>query len=71
MQAKGFEERVLACRYSCFRSPVALSVVRLVKREGRLLCVEGLDLFDGTPVLDIKPCQSTRMHAHRSGFRRG
>jgi len=35
-------------------NPIALSIVRLVKREGRLLYVEGLDLFDGTPVLDIR-----------------
>ncbi|MEM0297422.1 MAG: tRNA (N6-threonylcarbamoyladenosine(37)-N6)-methyltransferase TrmO [Zestosphaera sp.] len=36
-------------------SPIALTVVRLIKRESRLLYVENLDLFDGTPVLDIKP----------------
>lgn len=36
-------------------NPIALSIVKLVKREGRVLHVEGLDLFNGTPVLDIKP----------------
>lgn len=36
-------------------TPIGLTIVRLVKREGRLLYVENLDLFDGTPVLDIKP----------------
>lgn len=36
-------------------NPIALTIVRLVKREGFHLYVEGLDLFDGTPVLDIKP----------------
>jgi len=35
--------------------PIGLTIVRLVKREGRHLHVENLDLFDGTPVLDIKP----------------
>ena len=35
-------------------NPIALSLLRLVKREGRRLIVEGLDLFDGTPILDIK-----------------
>jgi len=36
-------------------SPVALTVVRLVGREGLALRVEHLDLVDGTPVLDLKP----------------
>lgn len=35
--------------------PIAVTIVKLVKREGRRLYVENLDLFDGTPVLDIKP----------------
>ena len=36
-------------------NPIALSIVRLVERRGRDLFVKGLDLFNGTPVLDIKP----------------
>jgi formylmethanofuran dehydrogenase subunit E len=32
-----------------------MTVVRLLKREGRVLKVSGLDMVDGTPVLDIKP----------------
>jgi tRNA (Thr-GGU) A37 N-methylase len=35
-------------------NPIGLSLVRLVKREGRRLVVEGIDVFDGTPILDIK-----------------
>jgi len=35
-------------------NPIGLSIVRLVRRDGRYLHVSGLDLFDGTPVLDIK-----------------
>lgn len=38
-------------------NPLSLSLVRLVRIEGRILHVSGLDLFDGTPVLDIKPYQ--------------
>ena len=38
-------------------NPMGLSLVRLVRVEGRSLYVAGLDLFDGTPVLDIKPYQ--------------
>jgi tRNA-Thr(GGU) m(6)t(6)A37 methyltransferase TsaA len=36
-------------------NPIALSLVRLLRRRGRELTVSGLDCFDGTPVLDIKP----------------
>jgi tRNA-Thr(GGU) m(6)t(6)A37 methyltransferase TsaA len=36
-------------------NPIALTVVKLVKREGTTLRVAGLDAFDGTPVLDLKP----------------
>jgi tRNA (Thr-GGU) A37 N-methylase len=35
-------------------NPIGLSLVRLRKRDGRRLLVEGLDYFDGTPILDIK-----------------
>ncbi len=31
------------------------SMVKIIKREGTLLFVQGLDAVDGTPVLDIKP----------------
>jgi tRNA (Thr-GGU) A37 N-methylase len=34
---------------------LGLTVVRLLRREGGRLFVEGLDAVDGTPVLDIKP----------------
>ena len=34
---------------------LGVTVVALVKREGRVLTVSGLDAVDGTPVLDIKP----------------
>jgi len=36
-------------------NPIGLSLVKLVRREGGKLVVLGLDCFDGTPVLDIKP----------------
>ena len=36
-------------------NPISLSVVRLVAREGAVIEVEGLDLIDGTLVLDLKP----------------
>ena len=36
-------------------NPIAITIVRLLNREDNVLYVEGLDLFDGTPVIDIKP----------------
>jgi tRNA (adenine37-N6)-methyltransferase len=36
-------------------NPISLSVVRLVAREGNVIEVEGLDLIDGTLILDLKP----------------
>jgi tRNA-Thr(GGU) m(6)t(6)A37 methyltransferase TsaA len=38
-------------------NPIGLTLVRLLKRQGRRLFVAGIDLFDGTPVVDIKPYQ--------------
>ncbi len=36
-------------------NPIGLSVVRLLRIEGDVLHVEGLDVVDGTPLLDLKP----------------
>ena len=38
-------------------NPIGLTLVRLLKRRNRKLFVAGIDLFDGTPVVDIKPYQ--------------
>ena len=34
---------------------LGVSVVKLLKRRGNVLTVKGVDMFDGTPLLDIKP----------------
>ena len=39
-------------------NPIGLTLVRLLKREGGRLFVSGIDLFNGTPVIDIKAYQS-------------
>lgn len=36
-------------------SPLGLSLVRLLRVEGRTLHLGGVDLVDGTPILDVKP----------------
>jgi tRNA-Thr(GGU) m(6)t(6)A37 methyltransferase TsaA len=35
-------------------NPIGLTLVRFTKRHGNRLLVQGLDFFDGTPILDIK-----------------
>ena len=36
-------------------NPISMTSVSLVKREKNILHVRNLDMFDGTPVLDVKP----------------
>ena len=36
-------------------NPIGLSLVRLEKIEGGVLYIKGVDVLDGTPLLDIKP----------------
>jgi len=46
---------VFATRSPRRPNPIALTVVELLGREGRRLHVRGVDMLDGTPILDIKP----------------
>jgi tRNA-Thr(GGU) m(6)t(6)A37 methyltransferase TsaA len=36
-------------------NPIALSVVQLLRREGHRLHVRGVDMLNGSPILDVKP----------------
>ncbi len=47
-----------AVRTNLRPNPIGLTLVELVKVEGNVLTVRGLDAFNGTPVLDIKPFDS-------------
>ena len=49
---------IFATRTLLRPNPVALTLVELIKIEGNVLTVRGLEAFDGTPVLDIKPFDS-------------
>lgn len=51
----GVERGTFACRSPNRPSPIGLTTVELLDRDGRTLRVSGLDAIDGTPVLDIKP----------------
>jgi tRNA-Thr(GGU) m(6)t(6)A37 methyltransferase TsaA len=46
---------VFATRSPDRPNPIGLSAVRLLRVEGTNLHVQGIDLIDGTPVLDVKP----------------
>ena len=46
---------IFATRHPDRPNPIAVTIVELVRFEGLCLRVKGLDMIDGTPVLDIKP----------------
>ncbi len=54
---------VFATRAPSRPNPIGMSVVRLLRRDGRILRIENVDILDGTPLLDIKP------HIARFGVR--
>jgi tRNA-Thr(GGU) m(6)t(6)A37 methyltransferase TsaA len=57
-----FENRphgVFATRSPRRPNPIGLTVVELQRRNGRELHVRGVDMLDGTPILDIKPYMSS------------
>jgi len=46
---------VFATRSPRRPNPIGLTIVELLRRDGALLYVRGVDMLDGTPILDIKP----------------
>ena len=49
------ERGLFATRAPSRPNPIGMSAVRLLGRTGNRLKVSGLDVLDGTPLLDIKP----------------
>ena len=49
---------VFATRSPHRPNPIGLTLVKLLSRKGRILKVKGLDAYDGTPVIDLKPYDS-------------
>jgi tRNA-Thr(GGU) m(6)t(6)A37 methyltransferase TsaA len=49
------ERGIFATRSPHRPNPIALTLVKLLSRRGRVLTVKGLDAYHGTPVLDLKP----------------
>jgi tRNA (Thr-GGU) A37 N-methylase len=50
---------VFASRSPRRPNPIGLTVVELLGREGTRLRVRGVDMLDGSPILDIKPYLSS------------
>jgi tRNA (adenine37-N6)-methyltransferase len=49
------EHGIFATRYPCRPNSIGLSLVRLLLVDGNRLDIEGIDMLDNTPLLDIKP----------------
>jgi len=49
------EHGLFATRYPYRPNPLGISTVRLLFRQANVLTIEGVDVLDGTPLLDIKP----------------
>jgi tRNA (Thr-GGU) A37 N-methylase len=46
---------IFATRFYSRPNPIGISIVQLVQKTGPLLKIQGVDMLDGTPLLDIKP----------------
>jgi tRNA (adenine37-N6)-methyltransferase len=46
---------IFATRAPARPNAIGLSVLRLMQRENNLLIVDGIDILDATPILDLKP----------------
>jgi len=46
---------IYASRHPCRPNGMGMSIVKLLERKGNILLVEGVDMLDKTPLLDIKP----------------
>src|SRR5271157_5274331 len=56
---EGRPHGVFATRSPRRPNPIGLTVVELLGRDGATLRVRGVDMLDGTPVLDVKPYLSS------------
>lgn len=64
------ERGLFATRAPCRPNAIGLSVVTLLGREDNVLRVDGVDILDGTPLLDIKPytAKFDRIETTRNGW---
>jgi tRNA-Thr(GGU) m(6)t(6)A37 methyltransferase TsaA len=64
------ERGVFATRAPCRPNAIGLSIVELIAIEGAVLHLDGVDILDGTPLLDIKPycAKFDRIDRTRNGW---
>ncbi len=72
----GVEVGIFSTRAPLRPNAVGLSIVELLRREKNILFLDGVDILDGTPLLDIKPYYYTgwrdrvpRFRARQAGDR--
>lgn len=46
---------IFSCRCPQRPNPIAVTTVELISHNGNKIQVKGLDILDGTPIIDIKP----------------
>ncbi len=63
------ERGIFAIRHFNRPNPIGLSIVELVEVRGNILVIRGVDILDGTPLLDIKPY--VRQFDHRDEVKSG
>lgn len=51
----GKERGVFSTRSPFRPNPIGMTIVELLEKNDRILKVKGIDMIDGTPVIDIKP----------------
>ncbi len=54
----GILRGVFATRSPNRPNPIGMTVVKMIERNGNRLKVSGIDMIEGTPILDIKPYTS-------------
>ena len=61
---------VFSTRAPCRPNGIGLSIVELIGRDGNVLLLDGVDILDGTPLLDIKPYSARfdRLENTRNGW---
>jgi tRNA-Thr(GGU) m(6)t(6)A37 methyltransferase TsaA len=57
-RSDGAARGVFSLRTPVRPNPIGTAIVQLVKVEGPVLLVRGLDCLDGTPLIDLKPDRS-------------
>ncbi|MBN2159913.1 MAG: tRNA (N6-threonylcarbamoyladenosine(37)-N6)-methyltransferase TrmO [Spirochaetes bacterium] len=64
------ERGLFSTRHPFRPNPIGLSIVELLGVRGNTLDLDGLDILDGTPILDIKPYSARfdRIEATRNGW---